>query len=47
MRGGTHVHKKRYKPEKIIRHLWAVELESGKGLAVLDGCRKPGIREQT
>ncbi len=39
--------KKRYTPEEIIQHLRTVELDTGKGLAVLDSCRKVGITEQT
>lgn len=39
--------KKRYRPEEIIQHLRTVELATGKGLAMLDTCRKPGITEQT
>jgi len=39
--------KKRYTPEEIIQHLRTVELETGKGLPVLDTCRKLGITEQT
>ena len=39
--------KKRYTPEEIIQHLRTVELDTGKGLAVLDACRKLGITEQT
>ena len=39
--------KKRYTPEEIIQHLRTVELETAKGLAVLDACRKLGITEQT
>lgn len=39
--------KKRYTPEEIILHLRTVELDIGKGLAVLDSCRKLGITEQT
>lgn len=39
--------KKRYTPEEIIQHLRTVELETGKGVAVLDACRKLGITEQT
>ena len=31
--------KKRYTPEEIIQHLRTVELDTGKGLAVLDSCR--------
>ena len=38
--------KKRYTPEEIIQHLRTVELDTGKGLAVLDSCRKLGITEQ-
>ena len=39
--------KKRYTAEEILQHLRTVELEAGKGLAVLDACRKLGITEQT
>ena len=39
--------KKRYTPEEIIQHLRTVELDTGKGLAVLDSCRKLGITEHT
>ena len=39
--------KKRYTPEEILQHLRTVELEAGKGLAVLDACRKLGLTEQT
>ena len=35
--------KKRYAPEEVIQHLRTVELDTGKGLAVLDACRKLGI----
>jgi len=38
--------KKRYTPEEVIQHLRTVELDTGKGLAVLDACRKLGITEQ-
>ena len=38
--------KKRYTPEEIIQHLRTVELETGKGLTVLDACRRLGITEQ-
>ena len=38
---------KRYTPEEIIQHLRTVELETSKGLAVLDACRKLSITEQT
>jgi putative transposase len=39
--------KKRYTPEEILEHLRTVELDTGKGLAVLDSCRKLGITEHT
>jgi len=39
--------KQRYMPEEIIQPLRTVELETGKGVAVLDACRKLGITEQT
>ena len=38
--------KNRYTAEEIIQYLRMVELEVGKGLAVLDACRKLGITEQ-
>src|SRR5262249_28597345 len=38
--------KKRSMPEEILQHLRTVELDSGKGLAVLDSCRQLGITEQ-
>ena len=38
--------RKRYTPEEILQHLRTVELDTGKGLAVLDACRKLGITEQ-
>ena len=38
--------RKRYTPEEILQHLRTIELETGKGLAVLDACRKLGITEQ-
>ena len=37
----------RYTPEEVIQHLRTVELDTGKGLAMLDACRKLGITEQT
>ena len=37
----------RYTPEEVIQHLRTVELDTGKGLGVLDACRKLGITEQT
>jgi transposase-like protein len=39
--------RKRYTPEEVIQHLRTIELDTGKGLAVLDACRKLGITEQT
>ena len=39
--------KKRYTPEEMIQYLRTVELDPGKGLAVLDACRKLGITEHT
>jgi putative transposase len=39
--------RKSYTPEEIIQHLRTVELEVGKGIAVLETCRKIGITEQT
>ena len=38
--------KERYTPEEVIQHLRTVELDTGKGLGVLDACRKLGITEQ-
>ena len=39
--------RKRYTPEEIIQHLRTMELDTGKGLAVLEACRKLGITEHT
>ena len=39
--------RKRYTPEDIIGHLRTIEIETGKGLAVIEACRKRGITEQT
>ena len=39
--------RKRYTPEEFLQHLRTVELDTGKGLAVPDACRKLGITEQT
>ena len=39
--------RKRYSAEEIISQLRTVEIELGKGLAVVDVCRKLGITEQT
>jgi hypothetical protein len=36
----------RYTPEEILQHLRTVELDTGKGLAVLDACWKLGITKQ-
>ena len=36
----------RYTPEEVIQHLRTVEIDTGKGLGVLDACRKLGITEQ-
>ena len=38
---------KRYTAENIIGHRRTIEIETGKGLAVIDACRKVGITEQT
>lgn len=38
---------KRYTAEEIIGHLRTLEIEMGKGLAVVDACRKIGITEQS
>ena len=37
----------RYTPEEILLHLRTVELDTGKGLAVVDACRKLGLTEHT
>ena len=39
--------RKRDTPEEVIQHLRTVELDTGKGLALLDACRKLGITEHT
>lgn len=39
--------RKSHTPEEIIQHLRTVELETGKGIAVVEACRKVGITEQT
>ena len=36
----------RYTPEELLLHLRTVELDTGKGLAVVDACRKLGLTEQ-
>jgi hypothetical protein len=38
--------RKRYTPEEIIQHRRMIELDTGKGSAVPDACRKLGITEQ-
>jgi transposase-like protein len=37
----------RYTAEAIIGQLRTIEIELGKGLAVVEACRKLGITEQT
>lgn len=37
--------RKRYTAEEIIGQLRTIEIELGKGLAVVEGCRKMGITE--
>ena len=39
--------RKRYTAEEMIGHLRTLEIEMGKGLAVVDACRKREITEQT
>ena len=39
--------RKSYTPEEIIQHLRTVEVETGKGVPVLEVCRKLGLTEQT
>ncbi len=39
--------RKRYTADEIIGQLRTIEMELGKGLAVVDACRKRGITEQT
>jgi putative transposase len=38
--------RKRYRAEEIIGHRRTLEIEMGKGLAVVDACRKLWITEQ-
>ena len=38
--------RKRYTAEEIIAHLRTIEIEMGKGLAVVEACRKLSITEQ-
>jgi transposase-like protein len=39
--------RKRYTAEEIIGQLRTIEIELGRGLGVVDACRKLGITEQT
>ncbi len=39
--------RKRYTAEEIIGQLRTIEIELGKGLGVVEACRKLGITEQT
>ena len=39
--------RKSYTSEEIIQQLRTVELETGKGIVVVEACRKIGITEQT
>ena len=39
--------KTRDTPEESLQHLRTVELDTGKGLAVLEACRKLSITEHT
>ena len=39
--------RKRYTAEEIIGQLRTIEIELGKGLGVVDACRKLSITEQT
>ena len=39
--------RKRYTAEEIIGHLRTIEIETGKGFGIAEGCRKLGITEQT
>ena len=39
--------RKRYTAEEIIGHLRTIEIELGKGLAVVEACRKLSITEQS
>ncbi len=39
--------RKRYTAEEIISHLRTVEIETAKGLGLVDACRKLGVTEQT
>ena len=39
--------RKRYTAEEIIGQLRTVEIETAKGIGIVDACRKLGITEQT
>ena len=39
--------RKRYTAEEIISQLRTVEIETAKGIGIVDACRKLGITEQT
>ena len=39
--------RKRYTAEEIIGHLRTIEIELGKGLAVIEACRMLSITEQS
>lgn len=39
--------RKRYTAEEIIGHLRTIEIEMGRGLGMVEACRKLGITEQT
>ncbi len=39
--------RKRYPAEEIIGHLRTIEREMGRGLGLVEACRKLGITEQT
>lgn len=38
--------RKNYAVEEIIKHLRTIEIESGRGIAIEDACRKIGIPHQ-
>ena len=44
--GGHGLPRTRYAPEEILVHLRTVELDTGKGLTVVDACRTLGLTEQ-
>ena len=39
--------RRRYTAEEMIGHLRTVEIETGKGLVIVDACQKMGITGQT